>query len=106
MIIRPAVGERLHRQRGQALVEAVVAMLLLLPLFLAVYLLWAWQDVRYAALVTARYAVFDAALGGSADAVARSREALRKHVLDGRRRGWQSLDSGGSSLIDDDGSLE
>ncbi len=91
------------RQRGQALIEAVVATLLLLPMFVAAYLMWVWQDARHAALVAARYVAFDAALGGQGVSVGQSREALSRHVLDGRGRGWLGIDSRGTELIDDAG---
>jgi hypothetical protein len=85
------------------LIEVVVAMLLLLPLFVAMYLMWAWQDARHAALVAARYAAFEAALGDRAASGSQVQQALRQHVLDGRQRGWFALDSAGTSLVDDAG---
>lgn len=90
-------------QRGQALIEAVVTMLLLVPLFFAIHLMWAWQDARHAALVAARYVAFDAALGMPAQEGRSAREALGQHVLNGRRRGWVSLGASGIELIDDAG---
>jgi hypothetical protein len=78
-------------------------MLLLLPLFFAIHLMWAWQDARHAALVAARYVAFDAALGMPAAAGSSARDALRQHVLDGRRRGWVLLDASGAELIEDAG---
>lgn len=88
-------------QAGQALVEAVVALLVLVPVFTASYLLWAWQDARHAALVAARFVAFDAALRGAAASGVPAREALRQHVLDGRRRGWWSLGRRPAALVDE-----
>jgi hypothetical protein len=102
-VTRPiASGAAGVRQTGQALVESAVAVLLLVPLFVAAYLMWVWQDARHASLVAARFVAFEVALGpgsGAGDA-AQARDALGRHVLDARRRGWVSLDHGDAALID------
>lgn len=101
MTARSGSGRAARRQAGQALVEALVALLALVPLFAASYLMWAWQDARHAALVAARFAAFDAALRSVAVPPAFARAALGQHVLDGRRRGWLSLGPQAAALVDD-----
>jgi hypothetical protein len=46
------------RSRGQALVETLVACLLLLPLWWAVYYVSRWHDVQFTTINAARYAAF------------------------------------------------
>lgn len=102
MMAHRQIGRPGAPQRGQALVEVAVTMLLLLPLFVATYLMWAWQDTRHAALVAARYAAFDFALSeGGPSGGEQVGQALRQHVLDGRQRGWIMLDAAGTSVVDD-----
>jgi hypothetical protein len=57
-----------RRQRGQALVEFLVATAALLPLVAGVVLVGRLQDLRAATLQSARYAAFGGALAGTSSA--------------------------------------
>lgn len=100
MTTRIARGAARARQTGQALVESAVAVVLLVPLFVAVYLMWAWQDARHASLVAARFVAFEVALGEGSRDPSQARDALALHVLEARRRGWVAPDRGDAALID------
>jgi hypothetical protein len=66
-----------RRQRGQALVEFLVATAALLPLVVGVVLVGRLQDVRAATLQSARYAAFGGALAGAAQAELQSEVRAR-----------------------------
>jgi hypothetical protein len=57
-----------RRQRGQAIVEFLVATAVLLPLVAGVVLVGRLQDLRAATLQSARYAAFGGALAGTSSA--------------------------------------
>ena len=79
------MSSRLHRiplrgaLSGQALTEVLVALLFLVPLWIAAFHLWLWQDLQHAAIGAARYALFDTASrpGGAGVAAVQARTLIR-----------------------------
>ena len=70
-----------QRDRGQALVEVLVALLLLVPMALAVVYIGRWHDLQHATIGAARHAAFEAwVAAGRADAAA-VEDATRRRLF-------------------------
>jgi hypothetical protein len=71
---------RAARGRGQALAEVLVALLLLVPLALAVIYVGRWHDLQHTTIAAARHAAFEAwVAAGRVDAAA-VRQATRRRL--------------------------
>jgi hypothetical protein len=68
-------------QRGQALVETLVATSLLLPLWLGVVYLSRWHDLQHATIAAARYAAFEAHASAGREAPQRIEESTRRRLF-------------------------
>ena len=69
------------RAAGQALVEALAAALLLVPLWLAVYYISRWHDLQFATIAAARYAALASFVGAGRDDPQRIARETRHRVF-------------------------
>lgn len=86
----------LRRPLGQALVEVLVALLVLGPLWFGILLVARWHDLQQTAIGAARYAAFESwVAAGSVDAAA-VREATRRRLFTDEPRRFAATAAAGA----------
>lgn len=68
--------------RGQAMVETLVALLVVVPLWIGIFHVARWHDLQHATIAAARHAVFEAWVAAGAEDAAAIEASTRRRIFD------------------------